>query len=100
MAVRDVEGVERTNYPITATILPGQKLRLRLTFEEPRFARDSMRRVLDQWRLALLSLAAPETRSLADVTMMDAEERFLTSRFGDEYDAYRARSARLWPGVY
>ncbi|WP_164018189.1 non-ribosomal peptide synthetase [Pyxidicoccus trucidator] len=75
MAVRDVEGVERTNYPITATILPGQKLRLRLTFEEPRFTRDSMGRVLDQWRLALLSLAAPETQSLADVTMMDAEER-------------------------
>ncbi|NPC78897.1 non-ribosomal peptide synthase/polyketide synthase [Pyxidicoccus fallax] len=75
MAVRDVEGVERTNYPITATILPGQKLRLRLTFEEPRFGRDTMRRVLDHWRLALLSLAAPETRSLADVTMMDAEER-------------------------
>jgi protein-S-isoprenylcysteine O-methyltransferase Ste14 len=31
---------------------------------------------------------------------MDAEERFLTARFGGEYDAYRARSARLWPGVY
>ncbi|WP_163996532.1 non-ribosomal peptide synthase/polyketide synthase [Pyxidicoccus caerfyrddinensis] len=75
MSVRDVEGVERTNYPITATILPGQKLRLRLTFEEPRFARNNMERVLEQWRLALLSIASPETRSLADVTMMRVEER-------------------------
>ncbi len=31
---------------------------------------------------------------------MDVEERFLVDRFGDEYEGYRTRSARLWPGVY
>lgn len=29
-----------------------------------------------------------------------AEERLLASQFGTEYDAYRARTARLVPGVY
>ena len=29
-----------------------------------------------------------------------AEERLLRSQFGSEYDAYRARTSRLVPGVY
>lgn len=31
---------------------------------------------------------------------MDVEEAFLVERFGDEYRAYRARTARLVPGLY
>jgi protein-S-isoprenylcysteine O-methyltransferase Ste14 len=31
---------------------------------------------------------------------MDAEERLLEETFGDEYRAYRARTARLIPGLY
>jgi protein-S-isoprenylcysteine O-methyltransferase Ste14 len=29
-----------------------------------------------------------------------AEERLLASQFGAEYEAYRARTSRLIPGVY
>ena len=31
---------------------------------------------------------------------IQAEERLLRSQFGDEYDAYRARTSRLIPGIY
>jgi protein-S-isoprenylcysteine O-methyltransferase Ste14 len=31
---------------------------------------------------------------------MRAEERLLRMQFGDEYDAYRAHTSRLFPGVY
>ena len=31
---------------------------------------------------------------------MDVEEAFMTTRFGDEYRGYAARTARLLPGVY
>jgi len=34
------------------------------------------------------------------VARIRAEEALLRSEFGDEYDAYRARTARLVPGVY
>jgi protein-S-isoprenylcysteine O-methyltransferase Ste14 len=34
------------------------------------------------------------------VARMNAEERLLNSEFGVVYVAYRARSARLIPGVY
>jgi len=31
---------------------------------------------------------------------MRAKERLLRMQFGGEYDAYRARTSRLFPGVY
>lgn len=34
------------------------------------------------------------------VAWMNAEERLLLARFGDEYQAVRVRTARLVPGVY
>jgi protein-S-isoprenylcysteine O-methyltransferase Ste14 len=34
------------------------------------------------------------------VARMNAEERLLSSEFGVAYEAYRARTARLIPGVY
>jgi len=34
------------------------------------------------------------------VARIAAEERMLRSQFGEEYDAYRARTSRLIPGVY
>ena len=34
------------------------------------------------------------------IARMNAEERLLEETFGDEYRAYRARTARLLPGIY
>jgi len=34
------------------------------------------------------------------IARIRAEERLLASQFGDEYEAYRARTSRLIPGVY
>ena len=34
------------------------------------------------------------------VARMNSEERLLRSQFGDEYDAYCARTSRLIPGIY
>ena len=43
--------------------------------------------------VALLNLVPLHAR-------MDAEERLLEETFGDDYRAYRARTARLVPGIY
>jgi protein-S-isoprenylcysteine O-methyltransferase Ste14 len=34
------------------------------------------------------------------IARIEAEEAFLRTQFGDQYDAYRARTARLIPGLY
>ena len=45
--------------------------------------------------LLLVALLVPPL-----VARIRAEETLLRSQFGDQYDAYRARTARLVPGVY
>jgi protein-S-isoprenylcysteine O-methyltransferase Ste14 len=55
------------------------------------------------WSLAFRSLAGIVLTALLLpplVARMHAEEKLLHDQFGDEYDAYRARTWRLIPGVY
>ena len=55
------------------------------------------------WSLAFRSLVGVVLTALLVpplIARMNAEERLLQSQFGAEYDAYRARTSRLIPGVY
>lgn len=55
------------------------------------------------WALAFRSGAGLLLTALTIPPLLariDAEERFLRMQFGDEYDAYRARTSRLIPGLY
>lgn len=55
------------------------------------------------WALAFRSLVGVLLTAFTIVPLiarMNAEERLLLARFGDEYEAYRARSRRLIPGLY
>jgi protein-S-isoprenylcysteine O-methyltransferase Ste14 len=55
------------------------------------------------WSLAFRSVAGLLLTALMLpplIARMNAEERLLQSQFGAEYDAYRARTARLVPRLY
>jgi protein-S-isoprenylcysteine O-methyltransferase Ste14 len=55
------------------------------------------------WALAFRSVVGVLLTALMLVPLLAriaAEERFLQSEFGADYDAYRARTARLVPGIY
>jgi protein-S-isoprenylcysteine O-methyltransferase Ste14 len=55
------------------------------------------------WSLAFRSIAGIGLTVLLLLTLigrMNAEERLLQEQFGAEYDAYRARTWRLLPGIY
>ncbi|WP_164003015.1 non-ribosomal peptide synthetase, partial [Pyxidicoccus caerfyrddinensis] len=73
LRVKDVLGYERTNYPLTLSVLPGQFLRLRAVYDSPRFEAASMRRLLEHWRNALLSLASASR--VGDVSLASEAER-------------------------
>lgn len=55
------------------------------------------------WALAFRSTVGALLTALTIIPLiarMNAEEALLRSQFGDEYEAYRARTSRLIPGVY
>jgi len=55
------------------------------------------------WGLAFRSWVGVLLTGLTLVPLLArirAEERLLRTQFGDEYDAYRARTSRLVPGIY
>ncbi|WP_164003036.1 non-ribosomal peptide synthetase, partial [Pyxidicoccus caerfyrddinensis] len=73
LRLKDVEAYERTNYPLTLFVLPGQALRLRAVYDSPRFEPASMQRLLEHWRNALLSLASASR--VGDVSLLSEAER-------------------------
>ncbi|MFP2903403.1 condensation domain-containing protein, partial [Corallococcus sp. 4LFB] len=75
LGIRDVRGVERSNYPLTASVIPGRELLLKLAYDTPRFEAEGIGRLLEQWRRAVEGLVAGETGRLWEVGVLSAEEK-------------------------
>ncbi|RYZ33588.1 MAG: non-ribosomal peptide synthetase, partial [Myxococcaceae bacterium] len=75
LGVRDVRGVERSNYPLTASVIPGRELVLKLAYDLPRFDAEGIERLLGQWRRAVEGLAAQESGQVWEVDILSAEEK-------------------------
>ena len=73
LQVKDVQGFEHTNYPLTLSVIPGPSLRLRAVYDAPRFEPAAMQRLLSHWRSALSALAS--SSCLSDVSLLSASER-------------------------
>ncbi|MBE4753751.1 amino acid adenylation domain-containing protein, partial [Corallococcus sp. ZKHCc1 1396] len=73
LQVKEVQAFERTNYPLTLFVLPGQTLRLRAVFASPRFQPAAMRQLLEQWSNALRAMASASR--LGDVSLLTETER-------------------------
>ena len=68
---------ERTNYPLTAAVLPGDAITMKLHFDAKRFAAPAMRRMIAHWRQIAAALAGLEAESkrLGDIALLDDDER-------------------------
>ncbi|MCY1043070.1 amino acid adenylation domain-containing protein, partial [Corallococcus sp. bb12-1] len=75
VTVADVRMHERTHYPLVLAVVPGQELRLQLTYDTARYDDATATRLLEHLRLALRGLTTAEGRELRDVTFLPEEER-------------------------
>ncbi|HEX8244104.1 MAG TPA: condensation domain-containing protein, partial [Longimicrobium sp.] len=73
----DVRMVERTNYPLTVTIVPGAEPRLRLTWDAARLAETDVARMAAHLRTLAAAMAADGDAPLATLPMLDESERRL-----------------------
>ncbi|MET0401504.1 MAG: amino acid adenylation domain-containing protein, partial [Cystobacter sp.] len=75
LVLSDVVTHERANYPLALVAIPGERLRLGLSHDEPRLRRGDMRRLLSHWRLALEGLVARPEATSGDLSLLSAAER-------------------------
>ncbi|MBN8468382.1 non-ribosomal peptide synthase/polyketide synthase [Corallococcus exiguus] len=73
VVVRDIHAVEATNYPLTLSVIPGGALRLRAVHVPARLDAASVRRLLEHWRQALMSLT--QATHLGEVSLLTQDER-------------------------
>ena len=84
---------EQTNFPLTAAVVPGQRLNLRLAYDAARFAPDAIDRLLEQWQRLVLGLTFPTAARLADLDPLAAAERTSLLALGRSAEpGYRAQT--------
>jgi non-ribosomal peptide synthetase component F len=66
---------ERTNYPLTLTVVPGGELRIRAGYDARRFEAATIERLLGHLRTILEGMAAGLDRRLEALSMLTATEQ-------------------------
>ncbi len=76
MQIQDGRAIERTNYPLNLSVIPGAELALKLIYDRRRFDAATIERLAGHLQTLLLSLVADPDQRLADVEMLtDAEQQ-------------------------
>jgi hypothetical protein len=69
LSVRDVRFMEQNNYPLTLLVNPGERLILRLSYEDARFEATMIERVLDQLEELLTAIVANPDLHVRDLAL-------------------------------
>ena len=66
---RDIESVEKTNYPLTVGVIPGTQMLLRIIYNSQRFDPDTVTQMLSDFKTALEEMIADPYRRLRDIPL-------------------------------
>jgi len=75
LSLRDKQGYEQTNYPLTLVVIPGERIQLSLRYNTHRFAEAAITRLLGHLETVLTSVVASPEQSLSEVTLLTQSER-------------------------
>ncbi|MFK4071670.1 amino acid adenylation domain-containing protein [Streptomyces sp. NPDC029674] len=98
MEIAGTEGSGAAHYPLTLTVLPGEALRLRLTYRPDLFTEATVLGWADRLRNVLRSVVADPDLPAGHVDVLDAAERH---RVLTEWNDTAAEpSERCWPALF
>ncbi len=75
LAIQAVQSIERTNYPLTLLVVPGQQLSITAIYAESQFDQATIARMLSQFQTILSSMAQQPNQQLAAIRLLSATER-------------------------
>ncbi|MEU4892907.1 non-ribosomal peptide synthase/polyketide synthase [Streptomyces sp. NPDC044780] len=75
LALRELDGVETTNYPLSLVVYPGAELGLRLGYDPALFQEATVRRMAEQLTVVLTAMADGPDRAPARLPMLTPERR-------------------------
>src|SRR5207244_4051201 len=72
--LRSIEAQERTNYPLSAIVLPGEQLELKLGYQEQTLEAELVSRMLDLWQQVLQALVQQPDQPLTTLPLLTEPE--------------------------
>ncbi|MBS1518086.1 MAG: amino acid adenylation domain-containing protein [Bacteroidetes bacterium] len=75
--IRNLKAFERTNFPLTVLIAPGNELTIHIAFETAKFTDDFIRRILSHFRSLIEQIINDPSGKLSGLSLMDEQEKDL-----------------------
>jgi amino acid adenylation domain-containing protein/non-ribosomal peptide synthase protein (TIGR01720 family) len=73
--LRDLRSIERTNYPLSVVVVPGDDLRINIIYDEDRYEEATIRRMLEHYGGVLESFSRNVDRRIAEIDVLTADEK-------------------------
>lgn len=73
--IKDLEAFERTNFPLTIIIAPGEKLAIKFIYEEAKFSKEFIERVQKSLKNFLENAAESSGKVLSEISLISDEDK-------------------------
>ncbi|WP_416235670.1 amino acid adenylation domain-containing protein, partial [Nodularia sp. UHCC 0506] len=77
LQIEDTQGFEKTNYPLTLTVIPGQELLFKFSYDVSCFDTATISRLLGHLEILLVSMVNEPEQRLAQISILTPQERQL-----------------------
>ncbi|MEL7051987.1 MAG: amino acid adenylation domain-containing protein, partial [Cyanobacteria bacterium J06588_5] len=81
LSLRDKQGYEQTNYPLTLVVIPGDHMQLSLRYDAQRFSESAIARLLGHLQTVLESFIESPEQSLVQVPLLTPSEQEILHSF-------------------
>ncbi|MEL4897612.1 amino acid adenylation domain-containing protein [Crocosphaera sp. Alani8] len=75
LTISEGQGVEKTNYPVTVSVLPGSPLAFRISYDKQRFSDSSIDRLIKHLENLLTSIARNPEQQLWEIALLTNQEQ-------------------------